>query len=155
MPGGLGAREQRGARTRAAPARPSAASSTLASIFLPFSSLSIRGTAFSSVWRSASISSVLITSMSSAGSTVPETWITSSSAKTRTTWQIASASRMLARNLLPRPSPSLAPLTMPAMSTNDTVAGTICLLSKISASTSRRGSGSGTTPTFGSIVANG
>ena len=56
--------------------------------------------------------------------------MTSGSAKARTTWQIASASRMLARNLLPSPSPSLAPLTMPAMSTNDTVAGTIRSLAK-------------------------
>ena len=71
------------------------------------------------------------------------------------TWQIASASRMLARNLLPSPSPSLAPLTMPAMSTNDTVAGRIFSLPKISASRPSRGSGSGTTPTLGSIVANG
>ena len=93
--------------------------------------------------------------MSSAGSTAPATWTTSSSANARTTWQIASASRMLARNLLPSPSPSLAPLTMPAMSTKDTVAGTIRSLWKILARTSRRGSGRGTTPTFGSIVANG
>ncbi len=71
------------------------------------------------------------------------------------TWQIASASRMLARNLLPSPSPSLAPLTIPAMSTNDTGAGRILALPWIFASTSRRGSGSGTTPTLGSIVANG
>ena len=47
------------------------------------------------------------------------------SSKTRTTWQIAFASRMLARNLLPSPAPSDAPLTMPAMSTNETAAGTI------------------------------
>ena len=55
---------------------------------------------------------------------------TSSSTKARTTWQIASASRMLARNLLPRPSPSEAPLTMPAMSTKDTVAGRMRSLPK-------------------------
>ncbi len=71
------------------------------------------------------------------------------------TWQIAFASRMFARNLLPRPSPSDAPLTMPAMSTNDTTAGTSRSEPKISASLVRRASGSGTTPTFGSIVANG
>ena len=44
---------------------------------------------------------------------------------------------------------------MPAMSTNETVAGRIRALPKILASCSSRGSGSGTTPTLGSIVANG
>ena len=98
---------------------------------------------------------MLTVSMSACGSTLPSTWITSSSANTRTTWQIASASRMFARNLLPSPAPSLAPLTMPAMSTNDTVAGTIRAEEKSLASASSRGSGSGTTPTLGSMVANG
>ena len=59
-----------------------------------------------SVWRSARISSVLIVSMSSLGETLPSTWTTFSSLKARMTWQIASDSRMFARNLLPRPSPS-------------------------------------------------
>lgn len=85
----------------------------------------------------------------------PSTWCTSLSSKARTTWQIASASRMLARNLLPSPSPSDAPRTMPAMSTKLTVAGRILAEPKISASRSSRSSGSGTTPTLGSIVANG
>ena len=40
------------------------------------------------------------------------------------TWTIESHSRMLARNLLPRPSPVLAPLTRPAMSTNSMLVGT-------------------------------
>ena len=62
---------------------------------------------------------------------------------------------MLARNLLPSPAPSDAPLTMPAMSTNVTGAGTIFSESNIFASSSSRGSGSGTTPSLGSIVANG
>ena len=44
---------------------------------------------------------------------------------------------------------------MPAMSTNETVAGTIRAEANISASFWRRASGSGTTPTFGSIVAKG
>ncbi len=61
--------------------------------------------------------------MSSAGETLPSTWVTSSSRNTRVTWQIASDSRMWLRNLLPSPSPSDAPRTMPAMSTNWTVAG--------------------------------
>ncbi|OPZ47532.1 MAG: hypothetical protein BWY91_03328 [bacterium ADurb.BinA028] len=94
-------------------------------------------------------------SMSPDGETLPSTCVTSSSTKTRTTWQIASASRMLARNLLPSPSPTDAPRTIPAMSTNDTVAGRIFSEPKISASRRSRGSGSGTTPTLGSMVAKG
>ena len=81
--------------------------------------------------------------------------MTSGSVKTRTTWQMASLSRMAARNLLPSPSPTDAPFTMPAMSTNVTMAGTISLLSKSSASRSSRSSGTATTPTLGSMVANG
>ena len=62
---------------------------------------------------------------------------------------------MLARNLLPSPSLVLAPRTMPAMSTNDTVAGMILAEPKILARTASRGSGTPTTPMLGSIVANG
>ena len=98
---------------------------------------------------------MLIVSMSDAGSTFPSTCTTSGSANALVTWQIASASRIVARNLLPSPSPSLAPLTMPAMSTNETVAGRIRALPKIRASSGSRSSGSGTTPILGSIVANG
>ena len=94
-------------------------------------------------------------SMSDLGSTLPSTCTTSSSANTRTTWQMASLSRMLARNLLPSPAPSEAPLTIPAMSTNVTGAGTIFSEPKILANSSRRGSGSATTPSLGSMVANG
>ena len=43
----------------------------------------------------------------------------------RTTWTIASVSRMLARNWLPSPSPLWAPATRPAMSWNAIVSGTI------------------------------
>ena len=93
--------------------------------------------------------------MSEAGSTLPSTWVTSSSRKTRVTWQIAADSRMWERNLLPRPSPSDAPRTMPAMSTNSTVAGTTRAESNRAASFGSRGSGTATTPTFGSIVAKG
>ena len=98
---------------------------------------------------------MLIVSMSSAGLTLPSTCTTSGSVNTRMTWQIASLSRMLARNLLPSPAPSLAPRTMPAMSTNDTVAGMIFCEPNTSASFASRGSGTPTTPTLGSIVANG
>ena len=132
-----------------------AASSAAGSARFVFTSFSMRGTAFSSVCRSASISSALIVSRSSFGFTAPSTCTTSSSVKPRTTCAIASASRMLARNWLPRPSPSLAPRTIPAMSTNDTVAGRMRSEWNTSASVPRRGSGRLTTPTFGSIVANG
>ena len=44
---------------------------------------------------------------------------------------------------------------MPAMSTNDTTAGTVRTDENTLASASSRGSGSGTTPTLGSMVANG
>src|SRR3989344_1905372 len=74
---------------------------------------------------SARHSSVWITSMSEIGSTRPATWITLSSSKQRTTFTMASVSRMWARNWLPRPSPWLAPATKPAMSTNSTMAGTM------------------------------
>ncbi len=68
---------------------------------------------------------------------------------------MASVSRMLARNLLPSPSPFEAPATSPAMSTNSMVVGsTFCGLT-IAASASSRGSGIGTTPTLGSMVQNG
>jgi hypothetical protein len=118
-------------------------------------SFSKRESAFSSVCRSARMSSVLMVAMSEDGSMRPSTCTTSGSSNTRMTWQIALASRMFARNLLPRPAPSEAPLTMPAMSTKDTVAGTILSEWKISASVPSRPSGSGTTPTLGSMVANG
>ena len=93
--------------------------------------------------------------MSFGGSTAPSTWLTSGSRNTRVTWQIASASRMWARNALPIPSPWLAPRTIPAMSTKLTVAGTIRAEANSSASTASRGSGTPTTPMLGSMVANG
>jgi len=101
------------------------------------------------------MSSVVMVSMSSFGSTLPSTCTTSGSAKARVTTQMASASRMFARNWLPSPSPSEAPRTMPAMSTKDTVAGTIRSEWNMSDSTARRASGSGTIPMFGSMVAKG
>ena len=94
-------------------------------------------------------------SMSRLGDTSPSTWLTSGSVNTRTTWTIASVSRMCARNWLPSPCPCDAPRTRPAMSTKRAVAGTILAESNIWASTASRGSGMPTTPTFGSMVANG
>ncbi len=68
---------------------------------------------------------------------------------------MASHSRILARNLLPRPSPLLAPFTRPAMSTISTVAGTTLRGLHISTSLLRRSSGTVITPTLGSMVQNG
>ena len=98
---------------------------------------------------------MLTVSMSSLGETRPSTCTTFSSVKTRITWQIASASRMVARNLLPSPSPTLAPLTIPAMSTKSTVAGMSFCESNTLASPAIRTSGTPTTPMLGSMVANG
>src|ERR1700709_406167 len=62
--------------------------------------------------------------MSASGSTRPSGWGTPESRLwQRTTWQIASVSRIEARNWLPSPSPSEAPLTRPAMSWKEIVAG--------------------------------
>ena len=60
-----------------------------------------------------------------AGSMRPSTWVTSPSSKQRTTWAIASHSRILARNWLPSPSPLEAPRTRPAMSTKVSRVGMI------------------------------
>ena len=94
-------------------------------------------------------------SMSRLGSMLPSTWTMSSFSKQRTTWTMASTSRILERNLLPRPSPLEAPLTRPAMSTNSMVAGVYFSGWYISASLSRRLSGTATMPTLGSMVQNG
>ena len=102
-----------------------------------------------------SSSSVSIVSASSTGSTRPATWMTSPSSKQRTTWAIASHSRMLARNWLPSPSPFEAPATSPAMSTNSIVVGIVFCGCTMSASAPSLGSGTGTMPTFGSMVQNG
>ena len=68
---------------------------------------------------------------------------------------MAWVSRMLARNLFPSPSPLEAPFTIPAMSTNSTVAGTTRAECTISSSTSSRASGTSTTPVLGSMVQKG
>jgi hypothetical protein len=68
---------------------------------------------------------------------------------------MASTSRMLARNWLPSPSPREAPRTSPAMSTKVSRVGMTWRDPAISASRLRRGSGTATSPTFGSIVQKG
>jgi hypothetical protein len=55
------------------------------------------------------MSSVSITPMSRTGSTLPMLWTMSSLSKQRTTWMIASHSRMFERKSLPSPSPLEAP----------------------------------------------
>jgi len=94
-------------------------------------------------------------SLSRTGLMLPSTCVTFSSSKQRSTWMIASVSRMFARNLLPSPSPLLAPFTSPAMSTISTVVGTMRPGCTSSASFVRRSSGTVITPTFGSIVQKG
>src|SRR5205814_2006860 len=59
------------------------------------------------------------------------------------------------RNAAPRPAPFDAPLTSPAMSTNSRAAGVVFFGRYRRESFSRRSSGTGTTPTLGSLVANG
>ena len=101
------------------------ASSAIATRSPPLACLATRSTLRSACSRSASTSSVSIVSMSASGSTRPSGWTTFSSPCARTTWTIASVSRMFARNLLPSPSPLWAPATRPAMSWKSIVSHTI------------------------------
>ena len=94
-------------------------------------------------------------SRSSIGSTRPSTWVTSVSMKQRATKATASQSRMVARNWLPSPSPFEAPRTSPATSTKLIRAGMISLDPAMRARSSRRGSGTATSPTLGSMVQKG
>ena len=108
------------------------------------------------VSRSLSCNSVSMKSLSAAGSTgAPPSLTTLSSSKQRMTWIMASHSRMLPRNLLPKPSPLEAPFTSPAMSTISHVAGTMRPGCTISASLVSRSSGTVMTPRLGSIVQKG
>ncbi len=68
---------------------------------------------------------------------------------------MASVSRILAKNLLPKPSPFEAPSTKPAMSTNSMVVGRTRSGLTISAKGPKRGSGTATIPVLGSMVQNG
>ena len=99
--------------------------------------------------------SISIVSLSLIGFTEPSTCTTLSSSKHRITCIIAFVSRILAKNLFPRPSPLLAPLTRPAISTISTVVGIIfCGLINLAISSNLK-SGTEITPMFGSIVQNG
>ena len=68
---------------------------------------------------------------------------------------MASVSRILPRNWLPKPSPLLAPFTSPAMSTMSQVAGTMRPGWTNSASLFRRSSGTVICPICASMVQNG
>ena len=97
----------------------------------------------------------MIVSISLVGFTEPDTWIISSFSKQRTTWTMASTSRILAKNWFPRPSPCAAPLTNPAISTNSIRVGRIFSDLESSAKISNLLSGTDTRPTLGSIVQKG
>ena len=120
-----------------------------------FASLSAFPRARSMVSRSARQSSALTVSMSATGSTLPLTWTMLSSSKQRATWAMAWASRMWPRKRLPNPSPWDAPRTRPATSTNSTWAGRASRAWASLATAAKRGSGTGTTPTLGSMVQKG
>ena len=130
-------------------------SSPMAVLSPRLTSRAMRSRRFRTESRSASISSVLMISMSRTGSTLPATWWMSSCSKQRTTCTTASTSRMCVRNLLPRPSPWLAPLTRPAMSTNSIAAGMTTPVLAMRWSSYSRASGTVTMPTLGSMVQKG
>ena len=68
---------------------------------------------------------------------------------------MASTSLICDKNLFPKPSPLEAPLTNPAISTKDIVVLIVFFDLEIFESLFNLSSGTGTTPTFGSIVQNG
>lgn len=86
-----------------------------------FSSLSRAFIRFSSSLRRSSSEMI---SRSRTGSTSPSTCVTSGSSKARHRWKMLSQALMCERKSLPRPCPSAAPLTRPAMSTTLRYAGT-------------------------------
>ena len=143
-------RARRRAPGRRAPGRPAPSASTtcssqsrsaIASLSCDRACLVTRSSRRSACSRSAARSSVSISSMSPTGSTRPSGCGTPPPSWTRTTWQIASVSRIAARNWLPRPSPCDAPRTSPAMSWNWIVSGTTSLEPTVAATRSSRSSG--------------
>jgi hypothetical protein len=70
-------------------------------------------------------------------------------------WKMPSTALMCDRNALPRPAPSAAPFTSPAMSVMFSTAGTTDLGLNLSTRWSNRGSGTGTMDTCGSICPHG
>ena len=133
----------------------STVTSTFASLFPNCATFCCFASRLSIVSRSFNCNSVSMISLSRIGSIVPSTCVMLSSSKQRRTWMIASVSRIFPRNLLPRPSPLLAPFTRPAISTISQVAGTMRPGCTSSASFVSLSSGTVITPTLGSIVQNG
>ena len=105
--------------------------------------------------KSAIANSRFIVSISLIGSILPSTWIIFPSSKQRTTSTIASTSLICDKNLFPSPSPWDAPFTSPAISVNSYAVGINLSGSYILFNLSILASGTVTTPTLGSIVANG
>mmetsp|Transcript_12130 Transcript_12130/g.35043 ORF Transcript_12130/g.35043 Transcript_12130/m.35043 type:complete len:283 (-) Transcript_12130:91-939(-) len=128
----------------------------LPSLFTSFSSGSI---SFSSAATSFSRSSSRMISRSRTGSTESSTCVAMSpsavSSKVRTTWKMASVAEMWERKALPRPSPSAAPLTRPAMSKMVRYAGTSFFGFHMSHSLRHFGSGTSTLASVGSMVQKG
>ena len=96
-----------------------------------------------------------IVSMSRIGSTVPSTCMMSPSFEAADDVQDRVHLADVREELVAQPFARAAPRTMPAMSTTRTAAGTIFSVSMNWLMTVSRSSGTATTPTFGSIVANG
>ena len=120
-----------------------------------FATFSILSNFLSTDSISFNCNSVSITSLSKIGSTPPATCTTLGSSKHLMTWITASTSLILPKNLLPKPSPLLAPFTNPAISTNSiTVGTTFCGFTRPSKICNRL-SGTVTTPTLGSMVQKG
>ena len=101
------------------------------------------------------ISSVSITFISFKGSISSLTWDMFLSSKHLTTWIIASTFWRLPKNLLPNPSPLLAPFTSPAISTNSNWLKIVFLDLDIWDIMFSLLSSNATLPIFGSIVQKG
>mmetsp|Transcript_26706 Transcript_26706/g.67939 ORF Transcript_26706/g.67939 Transcript_26706/m.67939 type:complete len:238 (+) Transcript_26706:816-1529(+) len=114
---------------------------------------------FSMVATSFNRSSSRMISRSRTGSTLSSTWVATSPSSVcsnvRHTWKIASTDEMCERNALPRPAPSEAPLTSPAMSIHVRKAGTTDLGFTVSCSSLKSASGTSTRASVGSIVQKG
>lgn len=89
------------------------------------------------------------------GFTSPSTCTTSISSNALTIWNIPSTYYILLKNAFPKPWPSCAPSTNPAISIISNYAGTLDFGYHISHNLSYLVSGTGTYAKFGSIVQNG
>ena len=130
-------------------------SCSLASLSLPRAfllSISIR---LSTASMSAKSNSCSMISTSRMGSMLPSVCTMLSSAKHLTMCRMTSVSRMLPKNLFPKPSPLEAPATSPAMSTKSSVEYCIFSGLTMAASASSLLSGTGTTALLGSMVQKG